>query len=74
MVEIGGLYGKITKLVDEDGNVWKVGKDNIKEIEIHGRSCHPNNCVDKHFVNIKMRDGSYKELYGFMKSIKVEFE
>ena len=69
MIEIDGLYGKITKLVDGDDVVWKVGKDNVKEIEV-GKMEDSN----RHWAGIRMRDGSYKNLYGYMKSIKVEFD
>jgi hypothetical protein len=71
MFKLDDIYGKITKLVDGDDVVWEVGKDNVKEIEI-GKV--EDGTYNLGYVHITMRDDTYKEVYGFIKSIKVEFE
>ncbi len=71
MTSINGLFGKITKLIDEDDVVWEVGKDKVKKIEI-GKSEYGT--YNEGYAHITMRNGTHKEVYGFMKSIEVEFD
>jgi hypothetical protein len=43
--------------------------NNVKEIEV-GKMEDSN----RHWAGITMRNGEFKNVYGFMKSIKVEFD
>ena len=70
MTSIDGLFGKIVKLTDEDDVVWEVGKDKVKEIEI-GK--FEDGRYNEGYARITMRNGEFKNVYGFMKSVEVEF-